>query len=243
MTSRLKDHFLLLLVHPRQAIHFLQHADMVMFRNTGSVIGYPEEFNDFLKAVEQNETFTFNSFDGKADVKGKQYLLDLTSAGYPVIPTIEKREDIHRLGHAETYIVKLKNGADSIGMERVERRAADRLNLHNRILQPYIDFEYEVSFYYINHEFIYAMYAPDKRQRWQMVEFHPEPSDIAFADQFVKWNKMTRGITRIDTCRMPDQSLLLMELEDLNPYLSIQLLPEKKQSQFIDRLIEVLKAY
>ena len=35
-----------------------------------------------------------NEFVGKADMKGKQYLLDLTLECYPVIPTIDDLDNI-----------------------------------------------------------------------------------------------------------------------------------------------------
>ncbi|HWJ02309.1 MAG TPA: hypothetical protein VNU93_01445, partial [Verrucomicrobiae bacterium] len=138
ITSRLKDHFDLLIGHPQQALSFLHCADAVVFRNTGPVMWYKEYFNRFVAAVQQQGIVTFNSFDGKADMKGKQYLLDLTGEGYPVIPTVDRVEDIERLGVTDRYIVKLKDGADSIGMsimsreELLEQRPADRL------IQPFL---------------------------------------------------------------------------------------------------------
>lgn len=113
ITSKLKDHFNILIGHPQQAISSLDSADLVVFRNTGSILGYQEYFQGFLAEVKQKNILTFNSFDGKADILGKQYLIDLTNSGYPVIPTIESLNEIDKLGVHEQYIVKLKNGADS----------------------------------------------------------------------------------------------------------------------------------
>lgn len=45
--------------------------------------------------------------------------------------------------------------------------------------------------------------------------------DIAFATEFIRWNNICSGIQRVDACRTKDGKLLLVELEDLNPYLSI----------------------
>ncbi|MFO8146049.1 MAG: hypothetical protein R6U03_01535 [Gillisia sp.] len=240
ITSRLKKHFNILIAHPQQAIAFLDSADILVFRNTGSVLGYEEYFKEFLKAVKKKGKLTFNSFDGKGDQKGKQYLLDLQTQDYPVIPTVEKMSDIEVLGNPDKYIVKLKNGADSIGMELLSREELFEKKPEGKLIQPYIDFEYEVSFYYLNNEFQYAMYAPNNDKRWELNEYNASSADLKFARQFQIWNNMERGITRVDACRTKDGLLLLVELEDLNPFLSIELLPEKTRDRFINNLVIAL---
>ena len=85
------------------------------------------------------------------------------------------------------------------------------------------------------------MYAPNKNKRWDLAEYEPRPGDLEFADKFVKWNAMERGIQRVDACRLKDNSLLLVELEDLNPFLSIELLSDQKRDKFIDNLVLALK--
>jgi hypothetical protein len=242
ITSKLKDHFNILIGHPHQVISYIDCADLVVFRNTGPVIGYQEYFNRFVEIVKEKNILTFNSFDGKADMRGKQYLLDLTNEVFPVIPTIEKAEDLQRLGDTEKYIVKLKNGADSIGMQVLSKEALMQAKPVEKLIQPFIDFDYEVSFYYLNNEFQYALYAPDKQKRWELKEYEATSADIAFAEKFLKWNNMARGIVRVDACRLKDGRLLLVELEDLNPFLSIDLLKEQKREQFIENFIKALKS-
>ncbi len=241
ITSRLKNHFNLLIGHPQQAISLLDSADMVVFRNTGPVINYQDYFNKFLKVLEEKEIVTFNSFDGKADIKGKQYLLDLTRQGFPVIPTVEKMVEIDQLNTPGKYVIKLKNGADSIGMEILTRDELWKSKPEGKLIQPYLDFQYEVSFYYLNDRFQYALYAPDKHKRWELTEYEPTAADLEFAHQFIQWNDINHGITRVDACRLNDNSLLLVELEDLNPFLSLGLLSEEKRENFINNLVVALK--
>ena len=149
-----------------------------------------------MAEVQKKKALIFNSFDGKADIKGKQYLLDLTIHGYPVIPTVQSPEDLDRLGGSEKYIIKLKNGADSIGMEVLNRDEVVQLKPYGKLIQPYLDFEYEVSFFYLNDIFQYAMYAPDKKKRWELREYKATSEDLHFADKFIRWNAMKRGIVR-----------------------------------------------
>jgi hypothetical protein len=241
ITSKLKEHFNILIAHPHQAISFLDCADFIVFRNTGSVIGYQEYFEKFLETVRKKNIRSFNSFDGKADIKGKQYLLDLLVLGYPVIPTVESADQIARLGDPEKFIVKLRNGADSIGMEIRTKEELIASRPEGKLIQPFIDFEYEVSFYYLNDEFQYALFATDKEKRWDLTEYEPRPEDLEFADKFIKWNAMERGIQRVDACRLKDDSLLLVELEDLNPFLSIELLSDEKRDKFMNNLYRALE--
>lgn len=240
ITAQLKEHFNVLIAHPTQAIPFLKVADLVIFRNTGAVIGYQAYFDDFVREVMSQDILTFNSFDGKADMKGKQYLLELTKDNYPVIPTIEKVEDIGLLRNPKQYLIKPKNGADSIGLEIIQKAALLDEKRHGFLIQPYIDFEYEVSFYYLNDAFQYALYAPDKQKRWNLETYQPTQNDLEFAQQFIAWNTLTHGIQRVDACRLKDDSLLLVELEDLNPFLSLDLLSESQRNNFIKALITQL---
>ena len=166
ITSKLKEHFNILIGNPQQAISLLNCADVVIFRNTGVVMEYSDYFQKFLKEVSKKNITTFNSFDGKADIKGKEYLLNLTNLGFPVIPTVDKLSDLTKLGNPEKYLVKIKDGADSIGMEVLYKEELLDVELRNKLIQPLLDFEYEISFYYLNNEFQYAMYAPDKKKRW-----------------------------------------------------------------------------
>lgn len=241
ITSRLKQHFNILIGHPHQAISQLDRSDIIVFRNTGAVLAYQEYFEKFLSEVKKKNLKTFNSFDGKADILGKQYLPDLMKLGFAVIPTIEDIKDLDLLANPSQYVVKLKNGADSIGMDILAKEELLHINPKEKLIQPFIDFEYEVSFYYLNNSFQYALYAPDKKKRWSLREYLPTEEDLKFANKFIQWNDMERGIIRVDACRLKNHSLLLVELEDLNPYLSLDLLSKEKQDLFIDNFIIALK--
>lgn len=241
ITSRLQQHFAIVIANPRQAVSFLDSVDAVVFRNAGCVLEYEQKYYEFLQAVKEKNIPTFNSFDGKGDQQGKQYLLDLQALGYPVIPTVEKFDNIDQLGEPEKYIVKLKNGADSIGMELLTAQELQEAKPEGKLIQPFINFKYEVSFYFLDNEFQYAMYAPTKARRWELTQYQPTGEDLEFARQFLDWNNMERGITRVDACRLQDDSLLLVELEDLNPFLSLDLLPEEEREQFIKNLVKALK--
>ena len=242
ITSHLKDRYDIALCHPKCSLSFEKDADLIVFRNTGGVSGFKEIYDSFVQRVKENGLNTFNTFNGKADMRGKQYLLELTRQNYPVIPTVDTMDDFSILPETDRYVIKPKDGADSIGLEfltRAElegRQPADGTML----IQPAVDLEYEVSFYFINDKFEYALYAPDKTKRWELKAYPYTEDDIAFAKRFIEWNTIKRGIQRVDACRTKDGRLLLVELEDLNPYLSLLEVDEPTREHFMQDFISAI---
>ena len=41
------------------------------------------------------------------------------------------------------------------------------------LIQPAIDFKYEVSFYFLNNDYQYALYAPNPDKRWELKDYNP----------------------------------------------------------------------
>lgn len=233
LTSRLRDDFDLALCHPREAAALMAAFDAVVVRNSGPVLDYQDAYDDFRRRALAAGTRVYNPLSGKADMAGKQYLLDLTTTGHPVIPTVDSADDLHLLPDADRYVVKPKLGADSIGLRIVPAQGMHEPGDGDILIQPCIDFAYEVSFYFVDHDFQYALYAPHTDRRWQLEPYEPTDSDLEFARLFVEWNGITHGIQRVDACRAPDGELLLVELEDLNPYLSLDVLDDTGRDAFV----------
>lgn len=240
ISGYLKDYFDLALCNPRNSESFEDDVDLVIFRNTGPVIEFPEVYKSFVNRVKSKDICTFNDFKGKADMQGKQYLLDLTLENFPVIPTIESIENLDLLSDCEVYVIKPKDGADSIGLEFLKKEELLDKQLNNMLIQPAIDFKYEVSFYFINDKLEYALYAPDKNKRWDLKRYDFTQKDKEFAEKFIRWNTIEKGIQRVDACRTQDGELLLVELEDLNPYLSILEVDEQTREKFMNDLVSAL---
>ncbi|MCB8904044.1 MULTISPECIES: hypothetical protein [unclassified Streptomyces] len=233
LTARLRESFDLALCHPLDAAALMDGFDAVVVRNSGPVIGYQKEYDAFRERALAEGTRVYNPLHGRGDMAGKQYLLDLTVAGYPVIPTVDRPEDLHRLPAAAEYAVKPKAGADSIGLRFLAYEELAGLAYDGLLVQPRIDFRYEVSFYFVDDLFQYALHAPDPARRWVLEPYEPTEDDLAFARRFVDWNTLDHGIQRVDACRAPDGELLLVELEDLNPYLSLDRVPEETRDRFV----------
>lgn len=219
--------------------------DAVVVRNSGPVLGYRTEYEAFRARALETGTRVYNPLTGKADMADKGYLLDLTEAGLPVIPTVDRAEDLHRLPAADRYVVKPTYGADSLGLRTVPAsRVAEAPVADGSVLvQPHIDFVHEVSFYFVDDDFQYALYAPDPRNRWDLQPYRATAADLEFARGFIDWNALGHGIQRVDACRTLEGDLLLVELEDLNPYLSLDVLPEEEQEAFVGTLTASLSRF
>ncbi len=239
LTGRLRDQFALVISDPRSAVHFFDAVDGAVFRNAGPVANFERQYQEYLRQAKEGKLRTYNSPDGRGDMLGKDYLLQLTGQGYPVIPTVDSVDHFDRLGTPTSgiFVVKSKTGADSVGLEfldEVGARASLKRQAGSAIAQPKIDLLYEVSFYFVDREFQYALYAPDISQRWELEPYAASDADRLFAQQFIEWNSLSHGITRVDGCRAPDGTLLLVELEDLNPFLSIDRLDPATRDRFVE---------
>lgn len=233
LAARLRERFDLALCHPRDAVALMDGFDAVVVRNSGPVLGYRSEYEAFRARALATGALVYNPLTGKADMAGKQYLLDLSAAGFPVIPTVGRAEDLHLLPAADAYVVKPRLGADSLGMRIVPAGQVAPLATGDVLIQPCVDFAYEVSFYFVDDDFQYALYAPDPERRWELEPYAATAADLEFARRFVDWNDLGSGVQRVDACRAPDGGLLLVELEDLNPYLSLEALPEEAAEAFV----------
>ncbi|WP_267716533.1 hypothetical protein [Streptomyces sp. CoH17] len=243
LTARLREEFDLALCHPRDAAALLDGFDAVVVRNSGPVQGYKAAYDAFRERAAERGTRVYNQLTGRADMRGKQYLLDLTAAGFPVVPTVGRAEDLHLLPAADAYVVKPRLGADSAGLRIVPAaRVAEAVaGAGDLLVQPRVDFAYEVSFYFVDHDYQYALHAPHPGRRWQLEPYDATVADLDFARRFIEWNAVDHGIQRVDACRAPDGELLLVELEDLNPYLSLDALDDPARDAFVAALRTALR--
>ncbi|MFF7857246.1 hypothetical protein [Streptomyces sp. NPDC007904] len=243
VTSRLREHVDLALCHPRDAAALMDGFDAVVVRNSGPVLGYRDAYDAFRRRASATGTPVYNPLTGRGDMAGKQYLLDLSAGGHPVIPTVDRAEDLHRLPGTPRYVVKPRLGADSIGLRVVPADEVRDLVDGTVLVQPHIDFSYEVSFYFVDDAFQYALYAPHPDRRWQLEPYEPTGDDLEFARHFIDWNTLDHGIQRVDACRAPGGELLLVELEDLNPYLSLDALDDAGREAFVAAMRASLRRF
>lgn len=237
LSGLLRKNFNLCISHIDDADQLLKSVDLVLIRNTGPRGRHQEQLNA-LRA--RSDLKLFNDLAGKGDIQGKQHLIDLFKLGFPVIPTYVSSEELTNETN-EKYLLKPYDGADSQGVKILTRKELLMTSHPGFLIQPLVEFQYEVSFYFIGSQFQYALYAPDPQKRWELKPYIATQDDLNFALKFIHWNTCRFGIQRVDACRVQDGSLLLMELEDYNPFLSLDLLEPRTKEQFIEALCSSLE--
>ena len=239
LSGALRADFVVAMCSPLDATALLGAFDLVLVRNSGPVIHYREAYDTFRDEVARRGTRLINPLTGRGDMQGKGYLVELWATGEPVIPTVDRREDVGLLPTGGEWVVKPMQGADSIGLQVVDD--LDGVDLDGALVQPRIDILHEISWVFVGRRFQYAVYAPDRSRRWDLVPYAPTDEDLAFAQRFVDWNTLDVGVQRVDACRTREGELLLVELEDLNPYLSLDVIDEATRSAFTADLIASLR--
>jgi hypothetical protein len=239
LAGRLRASFEVATAHPNEAAAAIDQADVVLVRNSGPVLGHLEAWEAFKARAAAVDVPVVNPLHGKGDQAGKGYLVEMTAAGMPVIPTVDSFAELARLGAAERFVVKPKAGADSLGQEVLTDLAG--VELGELVAQPFVPFVHEESYVFVGRSFVYAVRTLDEARRWQLEPWRPSHDDVAWAQVFVDWNGLDVGVTRVDACRLPDGSLLLVELEDLNPYLSLEVLDGPTLDAFVAALVQDLR--
>ena len=233
LSGFLRKFFKVCISHIDDIDRALNTVDLILIRNTGPQILHHQQLAALRK---RNDLTLFNDLSGKGDINGKRHLRDLFKAGYPVIPTFISKEELEELGPCERYLLKPLDGADSQGVKILTNEELLKEPCQNMLIQPLVEFQYEVSFYFIGKQFHYALYAPNPQKRWELKPYEASQDDIDFALKFINWNTCKFGIQRVDACRLQDGKLLLMELEDYNPFLSLDLLQNNVRERFLESL-------
>lgn len=241
LSGRLREEFDVALCSPLDAAALLERFDVVLVRNSGPVLHYRDAYEAFRSRARATGARLVNPLTGQGDMAGKQYLVDLSATGEPVIPSIGRCDDLHLLPAADRYVVKPLHGADSIGLQVLDRAALERADLTGALAQPLVDLREEVSFVFVGRRFSYALRTTSPDRRWELEPFDPSPADLAFAQRFVDRNALDVGVQRVDAGRTFTGELLLVELEDLNPYLSLDLLPPAVREAFCAALVASLR--
>lgn len=211
--------------------------DVFLLRNTWDTDATMEtikEKSNFRKRVI-NKNLPRINFDGKFDGNSKEYLVQLYKNGYPVIPTIDNISNLQLLGMCDKFLLKLKDSYDGIGQMVVDKQQLEKKFTNLYIIQPYMEFQSEVQFYYIKDKFEYALeFIPSKVPIYpDAIEYNPNENEIKLANEFSKLNGNYYGIQRIDFIKLKDETLLLTEIEDIAPYLDLDCVNEKIKKEFI----------
>lgn len=245
LSNYLRKYFNVYITHPLDASDLEDRFDLVLIRNIWPTHEYENRKTELIRRLIKKgfipRSSVENGYLKHKNYLEKEYLLDLFKQGYPVIPSVDRISDLDKLGSFPHYFIKPKNKCDGIGSAKVTRRELLKKGLRNYIIQPYIEFDYEICFYFIDNKFVQAFSTPNRLRQQGYKIYKPTSEDLNFARKFVKWNNLLFGLQRVDAIRVKStKKLLLTELEDLAPYLYLLELPTRYRAKMAYSLLQSL---
>ena len=225
--------FDLVVSHPVDCLPHLNSTQGIIIRNIWSTHEYQEDWDDVKTYIRDSEIPSYNPLVFKGDTEGKDHLVVLYEKGYPVIPSIDNVNDLQKLPTSNSYWIKPKKSCDGIGAERLGRQELLDRRPRGYIIQPFIEFECEPCFFFVDNRFEHALAEKHRLSDDHAFRYDPSAGDLSFASQFVEWTELPYGVQRIDALRMKDGRLLLTEIENLCPYLYLDALDDRERSSFV----------
>lgn len=220
----------------------LNSFDLFLFRNAWPGRIYYPKIQKLAQIASENNIIVYNSLEQRTkQFPLKEYLYYLCAHSPYIIPTYKNLADFPE---NVPILIKPKNGGSSYGVKIFQNKQLIPLNLKldDYVIQEFLELKKEVSFYFIDKKFIYALQTKQTgmNYRWDLEEFTPTDEMLERAQYFVNWNNMKYGIDRIDFGLTCDDRLLLMEIESDRSYLSLEELSENTLNIFLDKFKQSL---
>jgi hypothetical protein len=258
LMQNLSHHFSITPATVDEALAAYDKHDVVVIRNTwlgadevpATVAGEEALMGGYRDAkMAMRRTFAaqgvklYNPNESKADMWGKRgYISQLFQAGYPVIPTYLNAHDVPEAWRDSTFLVKDDLGFNSMGHKRLTFDALLQEPISTQIIQPFLTYRREISFYFCDDDYLYAT-ASALRGIEPMCQAWPTPEQIAVAQRFADWNSLPHSLQRVDCLEMDDGTLLMLEIEDDSQRLYLHVLDEPTRQMAYDAIAASLLAY
>ncbi len=231
LANYLQKSFSVTLCSLTEAIVIAPNFDGCLVRNAWPSRLFKAEFKQFQKMCLEKKIRLYNPIHRNGYVEDKNYLVELYKVGYPVIPAVRFTKELDQLPATNEYLIKPLDGASAWGVEVMNLEQLLSRNPLNHIIQQKLHFQDEISFYFIDDHLTYTLVSSGPNQRWDLTEYSPTATEIDWAQKFVNWNQLPFGLQRIDACRMANGELLLMEIEAMMPFLSLDALNEDSRQR------------
>lgn len=239
LASRLGRDWLLTIADPATAacLAAAGHSGALLIRNAWPSRQHEHPFLILESLVQAGTLRAYNPPSlSRGYREDKRYLADRHRQCLAGIPTWTERREMEAIvGPDASAVFKPIDGCSSAG---VEFGPVGTLPASGGIYQPLVTFEHEVSMFYIDDVFSHALRTGgcDLADRWELVAFEPSAGDLEWGATIVAENALPYGIQRIDGLRSPDGKLLLNEIEDFMPFLSLEVLTEDKRVSVVEAL-------
>lgn len=240
LSNILRKHFHIIVAHPVDGVQIAENVDGIIVRNIWPTHEYKKEWKEIIERLRTLNIPIYNPLSGKGDIHGKDYLISLTKNSYPVIPSVDSLSRINELPHTSNYWIKPKEGCDGFNAKKINKSELEQEQLNDYIIQPYIIFEYELRFFFVDNQFSHVIRQKHRLNDRVAKLYKPSKKELSFAQQFVDWNKLPYGIQCIDAIKTRE-GLLLTEVEDISPYLYIQEVPSEIQQRFTQKIVESVR--
>jgi hypothetical protein len=243
LAERLAERFDVCVVSPGAAAQLLAAgaAEGCMIRNAWPGREFKAEFEAIERLAKEHRVGLYNPIvpGRRGPVENKAYLVDLFEQGRAVIPTYATLDAMAEAGFAaeQEILAKPVDGCSSAGIVECSLGAAPHGAF---IYQPRVAFSRELSFYFVDGDFAWAMRSagPRMADRWDLAPHAASDAHIEWAAEFVRWNGLPYGIERVDAAEMPGGELLLMEVEDSTPFLSLAQLEASTREAVVEKIIQ-----
>lgn len=220
------------------------YYDVIIRRNTWvgngkDTVSFQKLDNSLIDRLKSKNIKTVNLLG--LDGSGKEYLMEFYHKNLKVIPTTDDIDEALSWNKSE-YVLKEKDSfGSSIGQAYVLKdELKEKFNKDKYLIQPKLKFKSEVQTYFINSKLMYAFeYIPSK------YPVYPDPIYIKLSKEeeklatlFSSLSNIKYGMKRVDFLRLEDNSLVLLEIEDNAPHMSLEELDEKYRNKVIDEYVK-----
>ncbi|TSC84456.1 MAG: hypothetical protein G01um101417_262 [Parcubacteria group bacterium Gr01-1014_17] len=209
-----------------------------LIRNVWGCFNGSERMLKIYHNFSRRNIYHNNRFIGMGDQKGKRYLVKLYNTKYQVVPSFNNYEKALRQDSKEYLLKPIYSGSGKGIVSVPTNHLKQYFDAKKYIIQPKIKFASEISFFFIDNNFHHALKT--KGGRWDLELYFPTAEESSLAYQFVEWNPMT-GIQRIDFLKTYTNKILLLEIEDWCPYLSLLDVKDFPVSNFVSVVVKSIQ--
>jgi len=219
--------------------------DIAIIRTTWDYTQKADKFLSVLNKINESGLTLFNPYLLISWNINKIYLKDLKSRGVPIVESFyfdeDSFEELVKQTKAQKFVIKPRVGASAEGIKIVDKDELiafknSNLSIDQFFAQPYLEeiHEGEISYFFFNNEFEYAIKKTPKKGDFRVQEEHggvitehqPTKAELFEAKKAIEAVKDFKPLyLRVDAVQTKN-SWLLMELEAIEPSMFFRVVKE-----------------
>lgn len=231
--------------------------DAIVMRSAWDYHTNINEFKTFLSTLKKTTIPVYNPIDTMLWNSNKSYLFSLEKQGVSIVPTIllhsVDETEIQRIKKWSEIVIKPTVGASAYNILKIKTSNEENLLFNiskllssgSVIVQPFLNeiYDGEISFIFFDKQYSHAVLKKPKKNDFRTTNYafggteslySPSKQLIQHANKIIQTIKDPLLYARLDAIEVKG-SLVLMELELIEPHLFFELSPEKA-STFADAI-------